>query len=322
MNPMISVVMPVYNGERYLREAIESILNQTYKNFEFIILNDGSNDKTEEIILSYDDPRIVYIKNSKNLRIVKTLNKGISLAKGVYIARMDADDISLPTRFEKQIQHLEKHHEVDICGTAIKHIGCKNEVQYFPRNHNEIKVNLLFNSAFAHPTIMGKSIYFKNHTYNDGYVMAEDYYLWASTCEKHHFSNLEDVLLYYRNHGTQTNKVLQQKQAKKVRNYMIKISKIQLSSSSIDILHRIVTYHYVKKEDAEKVINNILQENKFFDQTYLMKELAKRYRWMMDANTSKGIKIFWEYITSWASNIETLPMSFYIKFFIKCIIRK
>jgi len=116
--PAVSVVMPVYNGEKYLRESIDSILNQTYTDYEFIIVNDGSNDKTEEIILSYNDNRIRYIKNEKNLQIVKSLNRGIELAKGRYIARMDADDISLPRRFEKQITFMENNLEIGVCGTC------------------------------------------------------------------------------------------------------------------------------------------------------------------------------------------------------------
>ena len=111
--PEITVLMPVYNGEKYLRPAIESILNQTFSDFEFLIINDGSTDNSESIILSYKDERIRYVKNENNLKLIKTLNKGIDLARGKYIARMDADDISLPTRLEREIEYMESHPE---CG--------------------------------------------------------------------------------------------------------------------------------------------------------------------------------------------------------------
>ena len=111
---MISVILPAYNAEKFLREAIDSILGQTYKNFELIVLNDGSTDRTEDIILAYDDPRIRYVKNEKNLKLIKTLNKGIDLAKGEYIARMDADDISLPRRFEIEVNYLQEHSDIDV----------------------------------------------------------------------------------------------------------------------------------------------------------------------------------------------------------------
>lgn len=105
---LVSVILPAYNAERFLKESIDSILAQTYRNFELIVLNDGSTDRTEEIVLSYSDPRIRYVKNEQNLKLIKTLNKGIDLAKGEYIARMDADDVSLPTRFEEEVYKFEE----------------------------------------------------------------------------------------------------------------------------------------------------------------------------------------------------------------------
>ncbi len=148
--PLISVVMPVYNSEKYLEEAINSILNQTFTDFEFIILNDGSTDKTEDIILSYSDSRILYIKNKTNLQIVKTLNKGIELASGKYIARMDSDDISSPERFEKLIEFMENNHEIDICSTWLETFGNRKKIWKNPLSHEEIKATLLFNSAKVH----------------------------------------------------------------------------------------------------------------------------------------------------------------------------
>lgn len=119
-NPLISVLMPAYNAEKYIKEAIESILNQTFSNFEFIIIDDGSIDATEEIIKSFKDSRIVYIKNEKNLGLIKTLNKGISIARGEFIARMDSDDISMPQRFELQLDVFKKYKGVDIVNVALK----------------------------------------------------------------------------------------------------------------------------------------------------------------------------------------------------------
>ena len=105
---LVSVILPAYNAERFLKESIDSILAQTYRNFELIVLNDGRTDRTEEIVLSYSDPRIRYVKNEQNLKLIKTLNKGIDLAKGEYIARMDADDVSVPTRFEEEVYKFEE----------------------------------------------------------------------------------------------------------------------------------------------------------------------------------------------------------------------
>src|SRR5690349_21132656 len=116
MNPAISVIMPVYNSAKFLRLAVESILDQTFKDFEFLIINDGSTDESEAILLEHAarDPRIVYIKNETNIGLIASLNKALSLAKGKYIARMDGDDVSLPERLAKQVSYLEENNTVAV----------------------------------------------------------------------------------------------------------------------------------------------------------------------------------------------------------------
>jgi glycosyltransferase involved in cell wall biosynthesis len=220
--PAISVVMPVYNGEKYLREAIDSILSQTYTDFEFIILNDGSTDKTEEIILSYTDPRIVYVKNEDNLQIVKTLNKGIGIAKGKYIARMDADDISLPERFEKQFKFMEENPEVGVCGAWIETFGNQSLFWQYPVNHNEIRISLLFYSCMGHPTVMIRNDFRDLLFYDQNYNKAEDYELWQRLVRITKFHNLPFFLLKYRLHLNQTDLSIQSSVANSLRQNLIK----------------------------------------------------------------------------------------------------
>ncbi len=202
-NPLISVLMPVYNGEKYLREAIESILNQTLTDFEFIIINDGSTDNTEGIILSYYDSRIKYIKNKKNIKLIETLNKGIKVSKGKYIVRMDADDISIPDRFEKQLDFLEKNPEYGLCsGNAIS-IDTKNKKiskKWWNNNDLPIEWLLLWENPIAHPTVMlRKEILIKyNEYYNKKSLHSEDYDLWCRMALHSKLKRLDDVLLYYR----------------------------------------------------------------------------------------------------------------------------
>ena len=202
--PLVSVIMPVYNGERYLREAIDSILHQTFTDFEFIIINDGSTDTTEEIILSYADFRIVYVKNETNLQIVESLNKGIRMAKGEYIARMDADDISLPKRFEKQYLFMEEHKNINIVGTWAKTFGNSNYVLRPLTDDCEIKAKLFFDSPFIHPSVMFKAISLSHFKYTKQYNKAEDYGLWLEMSATATFANLPEVLLMYRCHQNQT----------------------------------------------------------------------------------------------------------------------
>jgi len=201
--PMISVVMPVYNGEKYLKEAIDSILTQTYTDFEFIILNDGSTDKTEEIILSYDDPRIVYVKNEENIQIVRTLNKGIELAKGKYVARMDADDISLPQRLEKQLLFLDAHREVGVCGSWMEAFSLTaTSVWKAAVDPDEISCRLLFESTLYHPTVMLRREMVERYSlhYDPEYPYGQDYELWCRCARLFRLANLDEVLLRYRIH--------------------------------------------------------------------------------------------------------------------------
>jgi glycosyltransferase involved in cell wall biosynthesis len=154
-NPLVSVILPVYNAETYIAEAIESILTQSYKNLELILINDGSTDRSLDIMQSYADIRIQIISR-ENRGLVASLNEGIMKAKGKYIARMDADDISLPKRFEEQVAFLEMHPEVGLCGTAVMMFGnkIKGKIWRLPQSDNRIKSELLFSSALAHPTLM------------------------------------------------------------------------------------------------------------------------------------------------------------------------
>ena len=131
--------MPAYNAEKYINEAIDSILAQTFTDFEFIIIDDGSTDSTCAIVESYSDSRIRFFKNEHNLGVAATLNRGLDLARGEYIARMDADDISLPTRFEKQAAYMDSHPDVVVCGTGVECFGARHETRFFFRNRCSIK---------------------------------------------------------------------------------------------------------------------------------------------------------------------------------------
>jgi glycosyltransferase involved in cell wall biosynthesis len=205
-NPMISVVMPVYNAEKFLEEAIQSILTQTYKDFEFIIINDGSSDKSLEIIKKYreSDERIILVSR-ENKGLVFSLNEGIKKAKGNYIARMDADDISLPKRFEKQIKFLEKEN-IDICGSHYFIIDKNNKYISARVVSTEIdfnKIILTRSVPFAHGSVMFKKDFYINNNLKYGltsYFKAEDYALWQQfSLNNARISNVDEFLFKYRN---------------------------------------------------------------------------------------------------------------------------
>lgn len=201
----ISVIMPVFNAERFLAEAIESILNQTYRDFELIIINDGSTDNSENIIMSYNDKRIKYVKNEENLKLIKTLNKGIELAHGDYIARMDSDDVSLPDRFERQINAFQKNPSIDfINGRAYdmnENGALSGKSWYGPVSPEAIRHICLFASIICHPSIMIKAALLKKYKYrdDDSVLHIEDYDLWIRLLlDGYKCFSMEQPVLKYR----------------------------------------------------------------------------------------------------------------------------
>jgi len=201
-NEIISVIMPVYNANLYLTESINSILNQTYDNFEFIILNDGSQDNSKDIILSFNDKRIKYFEHD-NIGIQKTLNRGLFESKGSFIARMDADDISFPERFEKQIHHLKYNNSIIAVGTNAIYIDKNGEELYLsnhPTRDEEIRKTLLSGGRFFHSSMMFyKSIALNCGGYFDKCKTGiEDGIMWIRMSKIGKLSNLSEPLIKYR----------------------------------------------------------------------------------------------------------------------------
>ena len=215
-NYLVTVLMSTYNADNYLCEAIDSILNQTLRNFEFIIINDGSTDSTTKILDSYNDPRIIVINNSKRMGLVFPLIHGFKLARSEYIVRMDSDDISLPSRLEKLYQYMEANPDCGVCGSAIKKFGKNNKIKRYPLTNEEITSYLLWDNAFAHPSVIlrKKSFINNNLNYRHDYNSAADYRLWIECVPYFKMANLNEVLLKYRIHNTQTGTIKNDEQQK------------------------------------------------------------------------------------------------------------
>lgn len=238
MTPRVSVVMPVYNGEKYLRKAIDSLLCQTFVDFELIIINDASQDGSEEIIQSYDDRRIVYLKNSENLGVARTLNRGIAAARAEYIARLDSDDISLPTRLEKQVQFMDATPQVGLCGTWAQalEIGAGNITQTttifeFICQPEKIKISLLFGNNFLHSSVMFRKACLQTIPggYNPEFSFAEDYDLWVRISRNWKVVNIPEILILYRIHDLQ----ISTQKAKKQQEQAWLIQKKQIEAMNI-----------------------------------------------------------------------------------------
>ncbi len=220
-NVMISVVMPTYNTPTcILREAVESILNQTYEDFEFIIIDDGSTNDSVDYLNSLKDRRIRLIRNPENLGITKSLNIGFQVARGKYIARMDGDDVALPERFIKQYRFMERHPDVILCGSACKNIGADSRLIRVKEQNLDMetyRISALFrNPGPIHPTA------FFNHAlllkyglkYDESLIYSQDYGLWVEIGKVGHVCKLKDVLLLRRVHENQISGKLRKEQVR------------------------------------------------------------------------------------------------------------
>lgn len=208
-NELISVVMPNYNTALpFLEDAVNSILTQTYSNFEFIIVDDCSTDESYAFLQSLMDPRIHLIRNAENMGVTASLNKGFCLAKGAYIARMDSDDISYPTRFERQLAFMTENPDVIVCGTFAEEIGDSHSQRcnHIP-DQKTYQCGVLFGNVFGliHPTAFFRASELrKNHIrYDENIKTAQDYAMWATCCRYGQIANVEEILFQYRIHASQ-----------------------------------------------------------------------------------------------------------------------
>lgn len=332
--PRISVIMSVYNSALFLREAVDSILNQTYKDFEFLIVDDKSTDESLAILESYKDERIVIICNNQNIGLTKNLNKLIKFSKGEFIARMDADDISLPNRFDKQIEFLEKHPEVVLCGTQIQQFGFRTEKSNNALSYFEIKQELLLKNCIAHSTVIWRNNQFKKFDlyYDENFKSAQDYELWTRVSYRFQIQNLEETLLLYRVHNEQISTQNSEKQNENA--FIIKISQlkrlgIELTNKDINALQCIFSTGFQRNLnsdiliDVDSIFYRIFLKNKsikYFDDKFIINLWEDRLfgssqytydlqKWKIRKNT-----IFYREFK--------MTKTLMFKYFLKCLINK
>jgi len=204
-SPKVTVLMSVHDAERYLREAIDSILAQSFSDFEFLILDDASSDSSRTIVRGYDDPRIRLIENERNLGLTRSLNRGIELARGIYIARMDADDLSKPERLDKQVAFLDAHSEcaaVASYSTKIDRDSADVGLARTPIDGDEIRKRLRRRNCITHGAVMmRKEVLLRVGRYDEAMERAQDYDLWLRLSEDHCICTIPELLYLWRQHG-------------------------------------------------------------------------------------------------------------------------
>lgn len=228
-SPAVTVLMPVHNAAPYVRAAVDSVLGQSWTDFELVIIDDGSSDESLSILKGIADPRIRLVEQKPNQGIVRTLNTGITLARGRYIARMDADDIALPGRLEQQLAYLDAHRDVGLCGTQFEKIGDETGPGWIRFTENDaLRVALLFENPFCHPTVMMRRDILTQHDmrYPSDAPHAEEYALWARLAQLTRFANLPATLLHYRTHAKQVSRVHNEIQCRSIE----RVIRIQLAA--------------------------------------------------------------------------------------------
>jgi glycosyltransferase involved in cell wall biosynthesis len=265
--------MSVYNGEKYLRKAVESILNQTYTDFEFILIDDGSQDCSRQIMDSYHDPRIVRLNNPQNMGLVYSLNVGLRVAQGVYIARQDADDTSLPERLAKQVSFLDTHPEIGVLGTGVQIVdsfgNASNTVQS-PTEPEVLRWRMCFFNPFVHSTVMMRRQIVKQvGGYSSDMVHAEDYDLWRRLSYVTRLSNLQDVLLQFRKHDAS----ISNRHVSEQRQNGIQICRLMIS-------------HVLNEEVPAGIVNHLWCQE--FQTVYEVRQAAKLIYRVYKAIVSNG----------------------------------
>lgn len=275
--PKVSVIIPVYNGFPFIKESMQSILGQTLTDFELIIINDGSVDGTADVIKSFTDERIRVINNPSNKGIGVARNQGISIALGEYCAFLDADDISLPNRLEKQVRVLDHHGNIGLCGSWYKRFNHDQTMEIrLPLDSNILKSTLIFYNPFATSGIMiRKSVIDKYRlNFDTSYEMAEDYDLWERISQRTDVANLAESLVLYRIHQDQIS---------------VKMEGLK-SESDWRIQYRMIQSLGIEPNDKEKSIHTDIGVNWAFEGT--VKSIKLTHQWLeklFRANLEKHI---------------------------------
>lgn len=327
----LTVIIPVYNGEKFIAESIDSVLNQSFSNFKLLILNDNSQDQTAKILEEYKqkDSRIEVITKSKNIKQALLRNEGIQIAKTEYIALLDADDIALPTRFEKQLHFLKNNPDYGVCGTWFTFFGDKeNKTIKHQETHDGLKVQMLKNCCIGNPTVMFKKSHLGDLRFENDYIPAEDYRLWSQLITKTKFYNIQESLLKYRWHPNNTSQI----KANELKNVDLIIKKKQLINlgilfdddninfylNAVNLTRGLSKNDIIKTIEASKIIKDLNAEKKVYNQelftAHINKIIIRTIR-----NCKENDSSYYNYIKKDSGYFSKIPTVDAIVLFFKCL---
>lgn len=312
LNKKVTVLLSVYNGEDYIKNAIISVLEQTYTEFDLLLMDDGSTDKSAEIIHSFEDDRIKYIKNEQNMGLTKTLNKGLNLTDSEYIIRMDSDDICYPERFEKQIKYMDENKHLVVSGSNVRQFSAtgwdyKTNVNTKPE---EIRTELLFNCPLKHPSVIMRNSIIKkeNYQYSTEHIATEDFGLWRKISEKYDLGNLKNVLMDYRIHdqgiSVQANKKRESRDKAHILIYKESFDRLGIAYTDKDLtLFRCFVTHSLEfsEENSKQLsdflfkIKNVIKDNPKFDVNFYEKLVSGFFRMNFQKRKSSASELLRTY---------------------------
>lgn len=319
IKPLISVIMSVYNEEQYIREALQSLLDQTQQNFEIIIFDDCSSDNTVKIIKEFQDDRIFLHQNTENQGLTKNLNRGLKMARGKFIARMDGDDISLPDRFEVQLKYFDVHPDVYLISCQTRTFGAENLVWKLTDNPDKLKIMMLVRPVLAHPGyMMRRELVDMGYEYDESFRSAQDYDLAARVSRKYAIGIASPVLLHYRAHKGQVSSKSGEAQfinADRVRDFLLKELNIELNEAEKKYYHKLV--QEIKTEEMEDflqvkiLLERILEANKNY-KVYDNKKLKNTlyeilFTWVL---RNKSVKIYMHIFQLCGKSFENIRIFF------------
>jgi glycosyltransferase involved in cell wall biosynthesis len=263
---MISVLIPVRNGARYAREALDSVFAQTVDDFEMIVVDDASTDATPEILASIDDPRLRVIRNDVQRGIAGSLNRGFPLCRGEYIARMDADDLSAPNRFELQCAFLDANPHVGVCGTWVRMFADGwHRDRCLETDPERIRCTLVLANTLSHPSAMLRRELFLRHelAYDETFGNSEDYDLWSRASHCFALANIPEFLLFYRVHDEQVGRRREARFAEARRVHHAQLARLgaQMTDAQLAFHHAVAFGDATSREEGNGWLRAILEAN-------------------------------------------------------------
>ena len=350
VEPLITVLLPTYNSENYIAETLWSVFDQSCQDFEVLIINEaGSSNETIEVIQLFEDNRIRLVQNKTRLGLAESLNEGIRIAKGKYIARIDADDLATEDRFEIQKNFLDSHEEYGLCGSRQHHFGVDTDfVHEVVEKHDDIKAALIYGCEICHSTIMIRKDYFlKNNLFYDNTKKAEDYELWTRAIHKFKFHNINKILGEYRVGADNITKnkfnALSAESALIAANNISKYLNVPVSEAHLEYLTGWENrFDQVEEKERQKALkeeetllremakNNVIYKN--YKDSSLLLAINRRWRWVLgkyayghDLEEVLSIDDLFKKYPSTESSREHEPISntkaFSLKECIKCVLK-